>query len=313
MAPEKDEQGIFDGVEMGVGTWAWGDRMFWGYRQGYAEEEIQAAFEASIQGGTTLFDTAETYAQGQSEKFLGRFIQTIDQKVQVATKFMPFPWRLTGKALLRALKASLNRLGLKRVDLYQVHFPLPPVKVETWMEAMVESSQMGLIEAVGVSNFNLEQTQRAYDALQREGLRLASNQLEYHLLNRKIEQNGLMKRCAELGIKVIAYSPLAQGILTGKYTLEHPTRGFRARKYNPRMLEKILPLVQLQKKIGADHGGKNAAQVALNWCICKDTIPIPGAKNYQQAEQNAGATGWRLTEAEVALLDTTSDQVLRGN
>ena len=229
----------------------------------------------------------------------------------VATKFMPFPWRLTGRALLKALKSSLQRLDLPRVDLYQIHMPLPPVKIETWMAAMAEASQAGTIAAIGVSNYDQSQTRRAFEALQHEGLRLASNQVEYHLLNRKIEQNGLLKQCQEMDVKVIAYSPLAQGVLTGKYSAENPMRGFRGRKYNRKYLEQVKPLIQLMKKIGLDHDGKTIAQVALNWTICKGTLPIPGAKTVQQAEQNCAAAGWRLSESEMELLDDTSARVLK--
>ena len=302
---------IFDGVDVGVGTWSWGDRMFWGYRQGYQEPDIQAAFDASLQAGLHFFDTAEVYGQGESEKFLGKFLKTSPQPVRVATKFMPFPWRLTKGTLRRALNASLARLGLAKVELYQIHWPFPPIKVETWMSAMAEACQAGLTEAIGVSNYNRDQTQRAFEALQREGLRLASNQVEYHLLNRKIEKEGLLGQCQELGIKVIAYSPLAQGVLTGKYTAENPPRGVRGRKYSRRYLEQVKPLIGVIKKIGADHGGKSAGQVAINWCICKGTLPIPGAKTLAQAEQNAGAAGWRLSDTEVGLLDETSEQVLK--
>jgi aryl-alcohol dehydrogenase-like predicted oxidoreductase len=302
---------IFQGVELGVGTWAWGDRMFWGYRQGYGLEDVKAAFQTSLEGGLVFFDTAEVYGMGQSEKLLGSFLKTTDQPARVATKFFPFPWRLTGNALKRALKASLSRLGLPRVDLYQVHWPYPPVRIETWMEAMAEVCQAGLAKAVGVSNYSPDQTRRAFESLQHEGIRLASNQVEYHLLNRKIETNGLLQQCRDMGVKIIAYSPLAQGILTGKYTPQNLPRGFRGQRYNRSYLERVVPLVSLLKKIGADHEGKNAGQVALNWCICKGTLPIPGAKTLQQAEQNCGAAGWRLTENEIFLLDETSSRVLK--
>ncbi len=303
------EHAIFQGIELGVGAWAWGDRTFWGYRQEYAEEDIFGAFQASIKAGMIFFDTAEVYGQGQSEKFLGKFLKSTETSTVVATKFLPFPWRLTGKALIKALQGSLQRLDLPKVGLYQVHHPFPPVKIETWMGAMAEACQAGLTDAVGVSNYDRTRTQRAYEALQHEGLPLASNQVEYHLLNRKIEQNGLVQQCQEMGIKIIAYSPLAQGVLTGKYSAEHPMRGFRGRKYNRRYLDQVKPLVQLLKKIGTDHEGKTIAQVALNWCICKGTLPIPGAKNAQQAQQNAGAAGWRLTPAEISMLDETSTLV----
>lgn len=302
---------VIKDILLGTGTWAWGDQLFWGYRQSYTDQDLQAAFKTCLEAGVTFFDTAEVYGQGVSEKIIGRFLNETDQPIQVATKFMPFPWRLTGRALNRALRASLARLGRTKVELYQMHTTLPFIKIETWMKAMAEAVQDGLVEAVGVSNYDEAQMQRAYEGLQREGIQLASNQVEYHLLNRKIEKNGLLKNCQALGVKAIAYSPLAQGVLTGKYTPENPLRGFRSQRYNQKYLQRVHPLILLMKKIGSDHGGKNSGQVALNWCMCKDTLPIPGVKNVQQAEQNCGAMGWRLTDLEVDQLDQASDQVLK--
>jgi aryl-alcohol dehydrogenase-like predicted oxidoreductase len=301
---------VFEGIELGVGAWAWGDRLMWGYGRGYSLGDLREAFETSLASKIRLFDTAEVYAQGQSEQILGQFLKGTQEPVFVATKFMPFPWRLSRSALRKALESSLRRLGIPAVDLYQIHMPLPPVNIETWMGAMAEAHQAGLILAIGVSNYDGEQMQTAYDRLLREGIHLASNQVEYSLINRKVEKNGLLKRCTELGIKMIAYSPLAMGVLTGKYTPENPPPGSRGLRFNRRFMEKIQPLLHLLARLGSDHGGKTSAQVALNWTICKNTLPIPGAKTMRQAEQNAGAVGWRLTEAEVAELDETSDRVL---
>jgi len=230
--------------------------------------------------------------------------------VRVATKFMPYPWRLNQKSLLQALRGSLERLGLEQVDLYQIHFPLPPVNIETWMAALSEAMQTGLTRAVGVSNYDQNRMQRAFDALAREGIHLASNQVEYNLFNRKVEKNGLLKKCQDLGVKLIAYSPLAMGLLTGKYTTSNPPRGIRAGavNYNRSLLARMEPLMVLMKRIGSNHAGKTPAQVALNWVICKGALPIPGAKNVVQAEQNAGAVGWSLTEDEVSALDEASNQ-----
>jgi aryl-alcohol dehydrogenase-like predicted oxidoreductase len=309
---ERSARNLLEGISFGVGTWAWGDRLFWGYGSSYAQEEVQQAFNASLEAGIRLFDTAEVYGQGQSEMLLGEFIRqarTRDPQVEVlvATKFMPFPWRLNRASLIRALRGSLRRLGLSQVDLYQIHQPMPPVNVESWMAALVEATQAGLARGVGVSNYDTSHTQRAYDALSREGIHLASNQVEYSLINRSIEKVGLLKQCHDLGVTVIAYSPLAMGVLSGKYTPENPPRGVRGGRYNRRLLQQIGPLLALMKKIGSVHAGKTPAQVALNWLICKGVLPIPGAKNLEQAEQNAGALGWRLTEDEVAALDAASD------
>jgi len=306
-APAK--QSVLDNVEFGVGAWAWGDRLVWGYGRSYSAEDVRQAFNASIAAGVRMFDTAEVYGQGKSELLLGEFIKTTDQQVIIATKFMPYPWRLGRQSLLRALKGSLKRLGVAQVDLYQVHRQMPPVNPETWMAAMVEAAHAGLTREVGVSNYNRSWTQRAYAALAREGIHLTSNQVEYSLIDRKVEKDGLIKLCQELGVRVIAYSPLGMGLLTGKFTPENPPSGIRGGRYNRRFLERMTPLLTLIKRIGSDHAGKTPAQVALNWVICKGALPIPGAKNVAQAEQNAGALGWRLSEEEVAALDEASDRM----
>lgn len=295
-------------VRFGIGTWAWGDRLYWGYGRGYEQNDVRAAFQACLDNGIRFFDTAEVYGQGQSETMLGQFVREAEEPVKIATKFMPFPWRLTRRSLVSTLRKSLKRLGVEKVDLYQIHFPIPPMSVDTWMGAMADAYQLGLTTGIGVSNYNRGQTQQAYDALTRQGIPLEANQVEYHLLNRKIEKNGLMQHCKDLGVTVIAYSPLAMGMLTGKYTPDNPPGGFRERRYNRATLAKAMPLINEMKKIGSNHGGKSAAQVAINWVICKGALPIPGAKNARQAEQNAGALGWSLSEEEVQRLDELSDQ-----
>ncbi len=294
---------------MGVGTWAWGDRRFWNFGQGYNDADIRAAFDASLAAGINFFDTAELYGSGRSERFLGSFLLGASTPVIVATKFFPFPWRLSKAVLLHALRNSLERLNLQRVDLYQMHWPFPPVPVETWAEALAQAVQQGLTRAVGVSNYSAEQMRRASTVLAKHGIALASNQVDYSLLKREVEQNGLLKTCQELGITLIAYSPLAQGVLTGKYTPEQPLPGMRGWRHPRAVLGKVQPLLRLMGEIGGAHGGKTVAQVALNWTICKGTVPIPGAKNAKQAQENLGALGWRLSEAEVAALDEASEKI----
>ena len=296
-------------TQLGVGAMSWGDRMMWGYGRGYQEEDVRQAFETSVAEGINFFDTAEVYGSGTSERFLGRFRASVSAPLVVATKFMPFPWRLTHAAIQRALRNSLKRLELESVDLYQVHWPFPPVPVERWANALADFVEAGLARAVGVSNYNEDQMRRANATLARRGIPLASNQVIYHLLDRRVERNGLLKACQELGITLIAYSPLGQGVLTGKYTPEKPFSGIRSRLYSRSFLEKIQPLIRQMREVGREHGGKTAAQVALNWCICKGALPIPGAKNARQAQENAGALGWRLSEAAVAALDELSAKI----
>lgn len=278
----------------------------WNYGRGYQDDDIRAAFEVSLESGVTFIDTAEAYGRGRSERILGSLLPTAKAPVVVATKFMPLPWRWSKKSLISALRHSLERLKITSVDLYQIHWPWPPVPVETWADALADAVEQGLVKAVGVSNYDEAQMRRAYATLAKRGIPLASNQMEYHLLNRKWELNGLLQACQELSITFIAYSPLAQGALTGKYTPDKPMPGIRGRRYSRSFLEKTQPLIRQMREIGREHDGKSPSQVALNWCIGKGTVPIPGAKNVRQAQENAGALGWQLTETEAAALDELS-------
>ena len=302
---------IPDSVEIGVGAWAWGDKTVWGFGSDYGEDDARQAFHASLEAGVTFLDTAEIYGFGTSERLVGRFLDETEQRVMIATKFAPLPHRLFKGQLIRALKGSIKRLEVLAVDLYQIHFPLPLIPEETWASALADALDMGLTHAVGVSNYNRGQTIRAHAVLARRGYPLASNQLEYSLIERKIERDGTKAACEERGIKVIAYSPIGMGLLTGKYTVENPPPGVRGKKYR-KLLPNLPPLIDLLGEIGEHHGGKTPAQVAINWTVCKGALPIPGAKNARQAGQNAGAVGWRMTDDEVAALDEMSDRVRRG-
>jgi aryl-alcohol dehydrogenase-like predicted oxidoreductase len=308
MSEEQDKVWGAD-LEMGIGAWAWGDRWFWQYGSNYSQADVEAAFQASLEGGVRLFDTAEIYGWGASEELLGQFLAETEQgragEVRLTTKFMPLPWRLTRGSLLRALRSSLERLQREQVDLYLIHQPLPPVPVETWMEALADAVEAGLTRHVGVSNYNLERMQRAHQALARRGVPLAANQMEYSLLHRDPERNGILDFCREQGVRLIAYSPLGQGLLTGKYTPENPPPGVRRWIYRQDRLERVQSLVDLLREIGAAHD-KTPVQVALNWTMAKGALPIPGAKSRRQAEENAGAAGWRLDDDEVARLDAAS-------
>ena len=310
MTEPSSETRFLHAIEMGLGAWQWGDRVVWQYGHGYGAAEIQQAFLASLNEGIRFVDTAEVYGNGRSEQLLGQFLREIDQPVLVATKFFPLPWRFRKNALSRALKGSLTRLGLESVDLYQIHWPTPLMSIDTMMDGLAECVKSGLTRTAGVSNFGQTQMLAAYSSLARHNIPLASNQVHYSLLNRTIEKNGVLARCKELGIRPIAYSPIEKGLLSGKYSVDSPPPGSRRRNYTS-LLPKIGPLLKAMTEIGQDRGGKSNVQVALNWVICKGALPIPGAKNAAQAQQNAGGLGWKLTEAEVARLDETSDAILK--
>lgn len=297
---------------MGIGAWAWGDRLFWGYGQGYDEEDIRVVVDTCLSAGINFFDTAEVYGRGQSERLVGKYVSHADASLVIATKVFPYPWRVHKSQVVRALRGSLRRLESTQTDLYQVHSPYSLMSVEDWAAGLADAVQQRLTRAVGVSNYNQEQMRRAHGVLVKRGILLASNQVEFHLLNRKIEKNGLLSLCQDMGISLIAYSPLAQGLLTGKYTPTNPLPGVRGRRYSARLINQAQSLVQLMRDIGRDHEGKTPAQVAINWVMCKNAIPIPGAKNLAQAQENIGALGWRLSADEVASLDRASDRIDEG-
>jgi len=148
---------------------------------------------------------------------------------------------------------------------------------------------------------------RAHDVLAKRGIPLASNQVEYSLLHRQPERNGVLAACRDLRVALIAYSPVAKGILTGKYTPQNPPPGVRGRQWNFKPLAHIQPLIARLREVGEAHGGKTPAQVALNWLIQKGALPIPGVKNARQVQDNLGALGWSLTPDEVELLDQASE------
>jgi len=290
---------------LGLGTWQWGDKLVWGYGNGYRESDTEAAYRAALQGGVRLFDTAEFYGFGLSERLIGRYLQVYQPRPLVVSKMFPYPWRLSRKTLLSALKNSLKRLGMSQLDLYLLHWPWKPVPLEQWALALAEAYEQGLTRAVGVSNHNLEQLERVARVLAKHNVPLAANQVEYHLLERKPEQTGLLRAMQAEGIVLMAYSPLAMGWLTGKYSLENPPPGrYRAQRYLTRKAQ-IPGLLQALGEI-AQSMGATPAQVALRWCIQKGTLPIPGAKNASQAEGNAAALRTRLSDAQMARLDALS-------
>jgi aryl-alcohol dehydrogenase-like predicted oxidoreductase len=292
---------------LGVGTWAWGDKATWGmdgYDADLTRGTIRDAWNASLAAGVTLFDTAEVYGDGVSEQIIGDLLADDPHhrdSAIIATKFMPLPWKAPlESALLRSLRASLKRLGLPKVHLYQIHGPISLRSHGAMADALAAAKDKGLVDAVGVSNYSAKETTRIDRELRKRGLRLATNQIEFSLLRRAPETNGLLARCADLGVVALAYSPLGQGRLTGKYSASNPPPGRRSFSAHP--MEQVDRIVADLRRIG-DERGRTPSQVALNWLIAKGAVPIPGAKNADQATQNAGALGWHLDEDDVAALD----------
>ncbi|MDX1978119.1 MAG: aldo/keto reductase [Pseudanabaenaceae cyanobacterium bins.68] len=293
---------------MGIGTWAWGDRCFWAYGKDYQEVDLRRAFDASVEQGLGFFDTAEIYGLGESERLIGRFLKgsKSGSEVKIASKYMPVPWRTNRQSIKQAISQSLERLQLSAIDLYQVHQPFSfLMSQEDLLATLAEEFKLGRIKAIGVSNYSARQMRQAYEILAKRGVRLATNQVQYSLLSRQVEENGVLDTAAELGIAILAYSPLAQGLLTGKYKSQRPPKGLR--QFDPRFGERglftIEPVIKLLRKIGEQYN-RSPAQVALNWLIEQgNVIPIPGAKNADQAKHNAGALGWQMQPEDLEGLE----------
>jgi aryl-alcohol dehydrogenase-like predicted oxidoreductase len=289
---------------VGAGTNSWGTGRS-------ADPGKRAAFDALLAAGITFFDTAEIYTMGGSERTIGQCIKAASPagaSPVVLSKFFPTPWRLGKPALASALRRSLERLQLPRVDVYLLHFPLPPVALETWADALADAVQAGLARCAGISNCDARQTRRAHAVLSARGVPLACNEVELSLLKRA-PLGGLLPTCQDLGVTLVAYRPLAMGMLSGKYSPERPPSGARSLMFGRGYLGRLQPLIAAMKRAGDSHGGKTAGQVAINWVICKGALPIPGVKDERQARENAGAMGWRLSDAEIAELEAAAVKV----
>jgi aryl-alcohol dehydrogenase-like predicted oxidoreductase len=296
---------------LAAGTWSWGERRFWSYGEDHGPRDVVDAFAASADAGLDLFDTAEVYGDGESEKILGWLLRKHGGRLLVATKFGLLPGR-TARTLPRALDASLRRLGVPRIDLYQIHWPdRTMASIGDLMEQLAAAVAAGKVRAVGVSNYSAEEMREAHAALAKHGVPLASNQVRYGLMHRAPETNGVLDACRELGVTLLAYSPLEQGILCGKYGDGRVPKGPRAGhpEFAAESLTAAAPLVALLREIGAAHGGRPPEQVALAWVMAKAwVLPIAGAKTGAQAASNAGAVSLRLAEDEVKALDAASER-----
>lgn len=294
-----------------IGGWQWG---------GTDDEKAVAAIRKAIDVGMVFIDTAPVYGFGHSEKIVGKAIEGRRDEVVLATKcglvwdhetrnfsFADKEGRaiyrdLTKENVLKEAEDSLRRLNTDWIDLYQCHRPDDTTPAEETMEALNLLLEQGKIRAIGVSNFSVKQMEdfRKYGPVH-------SDQPRYSMLDREIEPE-ILPYCREHGVGVLAYSPLEQGILTGKVTLDRkfPEDDYRIDRpwFEKKNLKRALEFVEKLKPIAAGHE-KSVAQLAINWVISQDelTVPLVGARNPEQVVENAGGAGWRLTEAELKLID----------
>ncbi|MEM4246508.1 MAG: aldo/keto reductase [Candidatus Bathyarchaeia archaeon] len=282
---------------IGVGTLQ-ASRRHWGAEVNL--DEIADAVKRSCELGINFIDTAETYGDGEAEELVGRVVKEIGRdRLVIATKVHGKHCRYND--LLKAAENSLKRLGLKEIDLYQIHWPDPweQIPLSQTMAAAERLYKEGKVRAIGVSNFAVRDIEEAQAHL--SSTEIVSDQVRYNLLQREIEHD-LLQYCRDNGMSILAWSPLAQGILTGKYDLANkpvdPERSGN-RLFAEHNLKQIMRLTAVLRRI-AESRKKTAAQVAVNWLLKKaSVVPIPGAKNPRQAEENAGAVGWSLTSREL--------------
>lgn len=284
--------------EIILGCWAMGG----GYFGDAADRDSIEAVRASFELGVNTFDTAEVYGRGHSERVLGKALEGIDRDKYVISSKV-FKHNMRHDLLIRACEQSLRNLKTDYLDIYFLHYPVDNVPIGESMEAMLELKERGLIRAIGLSNFSLEQ--------QKEAMKYGPVDVIqpcYSLLWRYHDKD-LLPFCIENGVGIVPYSPLAQGLLTGKYKkMDVFTDGrSRAALFQPENYQRCLEVTEAVREVSARHG-KTPAQGAINWLLMTPgiTAPIVGARNAVQARENIGATGWRFTDEEYAEIDEAS-------
>lgn len=304
-------------TEVGVGTWAWGNQFLWGYDPAQ-DAELAACFRRAVDLGLTIFDTADSYGTGRfggrSESLLGGFIEALplDRRggLTVATKLAPFPWRLGRRGFERAFEASRRRLRghLDRVQLHWSTARYAPWQEAALLEGLADLVEQGRVGSLGVSNLGPRRLRLAHGRLARRGLRLSSLQVQLSLLAPDaLAADGVAQVCRELGIELLAYSPLALGLLSRPpgegQALPPGPRGLLFRRLQPR----IQPLLQTMERIACAHNAPMAA-VAINWCRAHGALPLVGLRRVDQAEAAAAATSWCLDDGERRDLDRVAQR-----
>ena len=280
---------------------------------GIREGETNDIVKAALDGGINWFDTAEMYGLGRSERSLAAALSLAgmeDSEVVIGTKWNPL--LRTARNIPRTIGKRLRHLNGYSIDLYMVHMPVGISSIEDQMNAMADLVNAGKIGSVGVSNFSADQMRRAYETLDKRGLPLAVNQVEYSLLQRKIETNGVLETAKELGVTIVAWGPLASGLLTGKFhndpQILAKTPVMRRRRFR-RLLEDSHPLIKALEEIALRYNA-TPAQVALNWLINFQgdaVVVIPGASRVKHAEESAGAMAFQLAGDDLVALDRVSE------
>ncbi len=307
-------------IGIGFGTWAWGNKLVWGYKPEIDNILLKKTFFEAINGGLDFVDTADSYGTGrlvgQSEKLIGDFLEKVPKrkikKITIATKLAPFPWRIGRNGLNRAFQESNNRLkgNIKRVQLHWSTYRYAPWQEEQLLDGLGDLFQNGFIEEIGLSNTGPKRLIFLYQKLKKRGIKIKSIQTQFSLLSKPSVENKIMKDiCNENNIEYLAYSPLALGILAIPAN-EYPKPSTLIRQ---KIFQRILPKTKELRSLLSEIGNKysaSQAQVALNWIRSHGAKPIVGIRNPSQAKDAISALKWTLTKNEKNNLDTFRKECL---
>lgn len=298
-------------VGLGVIQFAGGSGALQSVIPAIPQDQRVEILKTALEGNINWFDTAELYGAGRSEKFLAEALDELgdsSQQTIIATKWSPY-LRFAGN-LKKTIQERLDKLKPYPIGLYQIHNPKSLSSPKAEMNAMADLVEEGKIRAIGVSNFNPEQMRKAQETLDNRGLGLASNQVNYNLLNRQIEKNGVLETARELGISLIAWAPLASGVLTGKY---HKNPDILARipavrrKKVEKQIELSQPVIEVLDEIASKYETE-PAQVALSWVINQgqDIVAVTGVSRVGHVLEGIGAMKLQLSEKDITRLDQVS-------
>lgn len=295
-------------AKIALGTWAWGTGAFGGdtvFGSNNNVENLKPVFDAAMNKGLNLWDTATAYGMGESEKILGSFVAGEKREnVEVSTKFTPQLAEIYGNSVEKMAQASMERMGIDYIDIYWIHNPMD---VERWTPGLIPLLQSGKVKRVGMSNHNIAEIRRANEILSEAGFKVSAVQNHFSLLYRSSEKDGVLDYCKANGIEFWSYMVLEQGALSGKYNKENPlpAESDRGKKYNP-VLEQLETLTNEMSAIGKKYGA-SCSQTGIAWAIAKGTLPLIGATKERHVIEAAEAAEIQLTAEEIARLEALAD------
>lgn len=295
-------------AKIALGTWAWGTGAFGGdtvFGSNNNVENLKPVFDAAMNKGLNLWDTATAYGMGESEKILGSFVAGEKREnVEVSTKFTPQLAEIYGNSVEKMAQASMKRMGIDYIDIYWIHNPMD---VERWTPGLIPLLQSGKVKRVGMSNHNIAEIRRANEILSEAGFKVSAVQNHFSLLYRSSEKGGVLDYCKANGIEFWSYMVLEQGALSGKYNKENPlpAESDRGKKYNP-VLEQLETLTNEMSAIGKKYGA-SCSQIGIAWAIAKGTLPLIGATKERHVIEAAEAAEIQLTAEEIARLEALAD------